>query len=395
MGLAGAEKALCELLRAIPTQEYRVSVLALIDRGELFAQLPASVVRLNPHPSEESVLGVKAQRFIAGRVLRAAFSHGSGLRNLVPTVREYRRMKRDGRVQKDKLFWRILSDGAPRLKKRYDLAVAYLEGGATYYVADHVQAKRKVAFVHIDYVQAGYTPAMDRDCYNAFDHICVVSREVGERFAEVHPEQKEKLRLFCNLLDVQNIRRLADEGEGFADGYTGKRLLSIGRLHSQKAYPVSIAVMRLLVDAGYDARWYVLGEGAERPALEALIRQNHLEDRFFLLGAKSNPYPYLKQADLYLHTTRFEGKSVAIEEAQALHKPIIASDCTGNREQIIDGENGILVPLEPTLIFQAIRRLLDHPEEAARMAACPHPAGDADHASDVQWLLNLAQEGNA
>ena len=394
MGLAGAEKALCELLRSIPADAYNVSVLALIDRGELFAQLPATATLLNKHPSRESVLGVRAERFIAKRVLRAAFAHGSWLRNLLPTLREYRRMKRDRRVQKDKLFWRILSDGAPRFRKRFDLAVAYLEGGATYYVADHVNAARKLAFVHIDYVAAGYTPALDRGCYDAFASVCVVSKEVGEKFVAVHPEQQAKVRLFHNLLDVENIRRLADSGEGFADGFTGKRLLSIGRLHPQKAYPTSIEVMKRLTDAGRDLRWYVLGEGAERPALEALIHRQGLDGRFVLLGAKQNPYPYLKQADLYIHTTRFEGKSIAIEEAQALGKAIVASDCTGNREQIVNEVNGLLVPLEPEAIAEAIGLLLDHPDEAERLARQSSYQRE-DRQKDVQWLLEQAEEASA
>ena len=88
----------------------------------------------------------------------------------------------------------------------------------------------------------------------------------------------------------------------------------------------------------------MLGEGPERTDLERRIEQHGVKGEFVLLGAKDNPYPFVRQADIYVHAARFEGKSIAIEEAQVLGKPIAASDCTGNTEQIISGYDGILFP---------------------------------------------------
>ena len=96
----------------------------------------------------------------------------------------------------------------------------------------------------------------------------------------------------------------------------------------------------------------------ERKRLEKDIEQLGLKDRFILLGAVDNPYPYIKQADLFMQVTRFEGKSIAVEEAQALGKAIVATDCTGNREQIINEKDGLLIPLDAQSIAQAAKRLL-------------------------------------
>ena len=87
-------------------------------------------------------------------------------------------MRKKGKIMPDKLLWRLLSDGAPKIQEDYDLAVAYLEGGATYYTAEHIKAKKKAAFVHIDYEKAGYTRELDLDCYEKFDRIFTVSDEV-------------------------------------------------------------------------------------------------------------------------------------------------------------------------------------------------------------------------
>lgn len=86
-----------------------------------------------------------------------------------------------------------------------------------------------------------------------------------------------------------------------------------------------------------------------------------------LLGAVENPYPYYAQADLYVHATRFEGKSIAIQEAQVLGCPVIASDCNGNREQIESGVDGILCKLSPEDIAKCIEELIADPKSVRYM----------------------------
>ena len=110
-------------------------------------------------------------------------------------------------------------------------------------------------------------------------------------------------------------------------------------------------------------RWYVLGEGDLRDSLERQIKAAHLENDFLLLGVKTNPYPYCKNCDIYVHATEFEGKSIAIQEAQTLGKPILATDCSGNKEQINDGIDGRLCQLTPEAISNQIVWMIQHPEE--------------------------------
>ena len=274
-------------------------------------------------------------------------------------------MRKHGKILPDKLCWRILSDGAPVLKRKYDLAVAYLEGGATYYVADHVKAKKKAAFVHIDYGKAGYTRELDLDCYGKFDRIFTVSDEVREHFLEVYPEYETKVSVFHNMVNQERIRRMADEGTGFEDDFQGYRILTIGRLARQKRYDMAIQAMTLLKEkCQIPVRWYVLGEGDLRESLEQQIKEAHLEKDFILLGVKSNPFPYYRECDLYVHATGFEGKSIAIQEAQTLGKPILATDCSGNREQIVQDVDGRMCPLDPESISTEILWMIEHPEES-------------------------------
>lgn len=120
--------------------------------------------------------------------------------------------------------------------------------------------------------------------------------------------------------------------------------------------------MKLLVEKGYEARWYVLGEGNQREKLQRQIRQLGLEANFLLPGAVDNPYPYYAQCDLYVHATRFEGKSIAVQEAQTLGCAILVSDTDGNREQVKDGYDGAVCSLNAVSICHAVEHLLSDDE---------------------------------
>lgn len=164
------------------------------------------------------------------------------------------------------------------------MAVAYLEGGSTYFVHDHVSARRKFTFLHVDYEYAGYNRFLDRNCYVDFDRIFTVSGEVKTSLIHVYPECADRTVIFHNLIDRKEILRKADLPGGFEDAYDGKRILTVGRLTAQKSYETAIDAMKLLKDQGIKVRWYVLGEGELRQKLQQKIDSLGLTEDFVLLG---------------------------------------------------------------------------------------------------------------
>ncbi len=366
LGLAGAETAMLELLDAMPG-DCEIDLYVLMGQGELVERLPERVRLLNRKFSPCSVLSAKGRLRMGGTVCKALFVRGNVIRLFPYLIKNLANMVKNHRIQSDKLLWHVVSDGGMQISKEYDLAVAFLEGGAAYYVADHVKAKKKAAFIHIDYEKAGYTRALDRDCYPGYDALFPISEETRDSFLRVYPECAQKTKIFHNMINREKIRKRSAEAGGFSDDYTGKRILTVGRLTKQKSYPVAIQAMRLLRDSGLNVRWYVLGEGSERRALEHLIAEYGLEKEFVLMGAVDNPFPYYRQADLYVHATGYEGKSIAIQEAQVLGCAIIASDCSGNREQVTDGVDGVLCALNAADICQKVRSLLADDERRAEL----------------------------
>lgn len=363
LGCGGAERAMLNLLQELHGNNCEISLFVLTGQGELIRDLPENVKLLNKNYKPVSVLGKNGRRLLGKNVLKVGICKGLFIKRAAYLLKNYRIMRKNGKVLPDKLFWRIIAEGTPKIEEEYDLAVAYLEGGSTYYTADRVNAKKKVAFVHIDYQRAGYTRELDLDCYKKFDKIFAVSDEVKENFLRVYPEYENKLAVFNNILHLEKIKHLSQNGEGFDDGFHGKRILTVGRLTKQKRFDIAIETMKLLKQkSNIPLRWYVLGDGDLKQSLEKTIKSEGLEKDFLMLGVKENPYPYFYNCDLYVHATEFEGKSIALQEAQVLGKPIIATDCSGNREQIENGVDGILCELAPQAICENILSLINNPE---------------------------------
>ena len=388
LGQAGAETALLSLLNPMDREAYEISLYVLMGQGEMVHRLPEGVTLLNKTYQDASVLSSEGRKYIRKTVLHALFAKGNFIRLFPYMLKNACRMLQRGGLLADKLLWRALSDSGMQLTQEYDLAVSYLEGGSAYYVADHVKAKKKAAFIHVDYEKAGYTRALDKDCYLKFDRIFTVSDEVRKAFLTAYPELADQTEIFHNILNRDGILQRAAEGQGFSDTYDGLRILSVGRLTTQKAFEISIEAMKLLKDAGEQVRWYVLGEGDQRKKLTEKIAELGLKEDFLLPGARENPYPYMREADIYVHASRFEGKSIAIQEAQILGKPIVVSDCSGNREQVIPDVDGLMCDLSPESLCRSIQRLIrdaSFREKLGKAAA----AKNQDAQSEIQKLLSI------
>lgn len=398
LGHAGAEVALMELLRRLtllkdsPSGEraLEVDLYVLTGQGEMVHELPRGVRLLNKDYNDSPVLSAAGRGCLKRTVIKSCFRRGNGIKLIPYMAGSGLSMLKKGSILPDKLLWRLLSDSADRFDEKYDLAISYLEGGSAYYVADHVNAVKKAAFIHVDYSRAGYTRKLDKDCYLKFDRVFTVSDEVKKAFTEVYPECADRTEVFHNILDRDKILEKAELPGGFADDFDGYRILTVGRLERQKAFEVSIDAMALLKKKGMKVRWYVLGEGSERKRLEEKIEAVGLKNDFLLMGAVENPYPYMARADVYVHASRFEGKSIAIQEAQILGKPILVSDCSGNREQVINGIDGIMCSLDAECIADNIAQLLEDEPLRKRLgtAASLVNSDDASGLEKIQSLLD-------
>lgn len=390
LGRAGAERALLELLGVLDLKKYQADLFVLSGQGEFYSEIPEGVTLLNRTFDPTPVLSSAGTRRLVRWLLLRCLRRGTFVRRFPYLVKNAWTMKRDGTFSLNRLTRRLLADVADPVDQEYDLAVAYLEGGASFYVDERVKAKKKAAFIHVDYRQAGYNRMLDQDCFLHFDRIFAVSDEVKASFCAAYPECEGRTEVFHNLVNRERILAASGEAGGFSDSYQGFRILTVGRLYAQKAFEVSIDAMKLLREAGAECRWYVLGEGEEKEHLLRRIRENGLEQDFILLGAAKNPYPYYAACDLYVHASRYEGKSIAVQEAQILGCPIIVSDCSGNREQVEDGKDGLFCELTSESIRDTVLRMYTDPKLRERLgrAASERQQTYAEETAKLEVLLD-------
>ena len=391
MGQGGAETAMIELMKELDRRlDCQIDLYVMLDQGDLIRRLPPFVKVLNRTMDETDVLSASGRRRVYRRTVQKLLSRFSGVRNASYMFRNSVRMRRKGSWNPKNLLWKAIADGSGSSEHHYDMAIAFIEGASTYYVANRVDAETKVAFVHIDYQKAGYTRELDHGCYDRFQAIYCVSRDVRTSFLSVYPELDDRTHVFANVIDPGTIRRKARAAGGFTDEFDGVRIVSVGRLVKQKSYETAIESARILSKRGYLFRWYVFGEGVERTFLEREIERNGVADCFVLAGAVENPFPYLRDARIYVQCSKYEGQSIAVREAKVLGLPVVLSLTSGNRGQITDGVDGIYVGTDPVSVADGIERLMQDPELCKKLGKAA--AESKQEHEDICQLLQLLEK---
>jgi GalNAc-alpha-(1->4)-GalNAc-alpha-(1->3)-diNAcBac-PP-undecaprenol alpha-1,4-N-acetyl-D-galactosaminyltransferase len=200
--------------------------------------------------------------------------------------------------------------------------------------------------------------------YPAAEVLVVVSSAMATSWAGQVVRQ-EKVRVIPNPVYVTPDRSVRGDGHG------GKKTMAaMGRLVHQKGFDNLLHAFRLCSDRHPEWSLHILGEGAERLSLEALRSELRLDDRVRFLGVVKEPAEVLRQADLFVMSSRFEGFPLSLIEAMACGLPVISTDCpTGPSEIIRNGIDGLLVaPGDVTALAHAMDRLMDNPEERRSLA---------------------------
>lgn len=227
----------------------------------------------------------------------------------------------------------------------YDLAIDWHGYGhfITAVVADKINAKKKASWIHDE--KNDWLDKIDF-WINKYNKFFCVSKSCIDTALKYHSVLKNKIEVFYNLIDYENIREKALQNIENSYNKNKLNIITVGRLEWQKGYEISIDTAIKLSENKIDFCWYVIGTGSQEQELKKMVRMNKLDNRFKFLGVKKNPFPYIRNADLYVQTTRHEGYGLAIAEAKVLGTIPIATDLNCIKEQITDGENGFLCKLD-------------------------------------------------
>ena len=343
---AGGEKSLVTLLSLLDYERYDVDLQLFGYGGEFEQFVPRQVKILSPL-SYSSYLMKKRKGSV--KMKWARFCYSVSLRGKKKTIKEQAR-----------LYWKYISPCIERNSTHYDIAIAYGQCHPTFYVAEKVNARKKLAWVNCIYHLAGKELEFQRPFYKEMDKIVMVSNAALTHFQGVYPEMLSKMELMPDIINPLFIKQMSECGESYIDGYDGPRILTVARLNKfDKGYDISLDACRLLKDRNVKFKWYALGRGEYREEMMNYIAENHLDNYFVLLGVTPNPYPYIKDCTLYVQTSRHEGFGLSIAEARILNRPVVTTGFDAVWAQMVQGENGLVVPQDPVAVADAIERLLN------------------------------------
>lgn len=239
----------------------------------------------------------------------------------------------------------------------YVSAVGFFEGRSATWVADIKKNVRKIAWVHTDvnHFDIGISVREATDSYSKMDAVVLVSDDAKNSFLNKYKIDSERVKVLYNLIDDKKILALSQEKVEPNDCFT---FVNIGRLSPPKRQDRLVEIAKRLRDKNLVFKIQIIGDGTEREKLEKSIKNNQLEDKVKLLGLKSNPYPYIKQADCFVLTSDFEGFGIAAKEALVLGTPVISTAVTGIKEVLKGGDYGILCDVDTEALYNAMYSVL-------------------------------------
>ena len=337
LNAGGVERSLVDILKHMDYTKYAVDLLLLEDTGDYAVELPPEVhVLFRDLHNTYGGFALSVRRCIAARdwmCLR--------LRTLF-LLRKF-------------LGSRALKSAATLLlgEHHYDCVIGFRPGICADLAGYSVKAKRRITWWHHGEFY------VDRVAYGAMcsrmDAVAVVSRACREMLQDHLPELADKLICVPNMLDASAILQKVEHTPYAKNDLC---IVSVGRFAPEKHFENIVPAAKALQAMNLAFMWHIVGDGSERARVEMLITENGLKDYVILEGSKTNPYPYMKYADLFVHPSYIESQGLTVLEAMALGVPCVVTKSRGPCEFIVDGVNGLLTEQSPESLTEKVLSIL-------------------------------------
>ena len=326
----GAEKVLVDTVNSLDPQKYQITVQTLFDEGVHKGKLSDKV-------RYKTIIRCK-----------------SGLlRKLVAKL----------------LFFGLGTKFAYKafVRNDYDYEIAFLEGLPTKIISKSTEKKaKKIAWVHIDLCKfpdswkAYGSEKKEGNAYGCFDKVFCVSKAVEDAFRSKYSLTKAKIGTLYNTIDDTAIIEASKE-DASLPSVIHPCFISVGRLTEQKGYDRLLRIHKRLIDEGYMHSLVIIGEGHLRVEFEKYIADNSLQDSVWLLGFQSNPYKYIRKADVFVCSSYAEGYSLVVTESVLCGTPVIATEVSGIREPVDTPRCSVVVENDENALYTALREVLANP----------------------------------
>lgn len=337
MNVGGTEKALLNLLENIDKDKHEITLFMLEKYGGFLDEIPKEiqVEYLDNYKEMKEVLNIPPLQIIQKDLKRMKFFKAS--------MQLYYYMKTKLKGERSEWYKYVLKD-TKVLEKQYDIAIAYAGPAEfiTYFIAEKVNAKEKYQWVHFDITKISINPKFYEKQLPSYKKIIVVSNEAKEKFEAIFKGLKDKIAVRQNDIPKTKILESAKD-RGFEDNFDGKRILTVGRIAEEKGQDLAIETCKKLIESGENIRWYCIGDGSKKEEYQRKVKSLGIEDSFIFLGTKKNPYPYMKECDIYVQPSKHEGFCITIGEAKLFNIPIITTNFSGAYEQLKDSKQFYII----------------------------------------------------
>ncbi|MGL5982036.1 MAG: glycosyltransferase [Cetobacterium sp.] len=226
---------------------------------------------------------------------------------------------------------------------KVDLFIDY--DGMSMKYAEKINIDKKIVWQHTSLSNYKNLDRLEKRILK-YDKVILICDEMKNEYAEKFFSLKEKFVRMYNFIDIDRIQKMAVDNASLdlkeRDMQNSSYCISIARLDEPKDFKTLVKSFKILKERGIKEKLYIIGEGELRGEIEAQIKENSLEDTIFLLGKKMNPYTWLKNSTLFVHSSKREGLGMVLLEAMALKKMVISSDCPVGPAEILFDKSGVL-----------------------------------------------------
>ena len=332
LAMGGLERILVEVLQNIDREKYNIVVIIENDLGN-------DNVFLKDIPKEIMVYFLKTEE-----IINRTKYHRVRKKNIINKIMYNLLMMKERRIELRKIKEVIKTIG------QIDIFIDFDCGGRKY--IDKLDVGKKIAWSHgsIPKVLGGKAGKIQRNGENLkkYDTIVTICDEMKEETKRIYPFLTDKIIRIYNPFNFERIIKLSmdekDLTEQQKELMKEKYIVAVSRLDMvQKDYGTLIKAFKLLKERGVKEKLYIVGDGPGRDEIQSLINKNNLFEEVKLIGQTKNPYIWMKNSELFVHSSNYEGLPTVLIEALILNKVVVSSDCpTGPKEILKNGECGFL-----------------------------------------------------
>lgn len=330
----GAEKVLVTFLKNLPQNQYEIDLLLNLYSGKYLSEVPdwINIIYLN----KGEMITTNRIQDIPKKAMRVIYQTAL------------------------KKFPSLLYNG--KLKgKKYDIEFAAIHGMRDEALNSPLQSSKKIVWIHNDLSQVKEYTETEIKKFFGFDKIMVISEKIETLFLDLAENeiQKQKIVKIYNPLDTKEIVSKAEQPIiNYEFDQTIPTFISVGTVFPQKGFDRLLRVHKKLLEEGFNHKILIVGDGYDFENIKKLKTELNVDETATMLGFTDNPYPYFNKADFYILSSRYEGFPTVLFEAITLKKKIIATEVSGVREMLNNGELGLIVENSEEGIYSGMKKAL-------------------------------------